>query len=154
LAEEKRLAEQKRMEEQRLAEEKRLAAEEQRKAEEKRLYAEAKAKIQQPEDSYTLNGTALTDRHKAVLDEKAALLQQFYPDAFIVIEGHTCNTGTHAANQRIAQKRADAVKDYLVQKGIATNRITTISKAETEPLVANDSEENRAKNRRVVIIVN
>ncbi|GHT22553.1 hypothetical protein FACS189430_04510 [Bacteroidia bacterium] len=155
-AEEIRLAEQKRAEEQRLAEEKRLA--EARKAEEKRAeeqrLAEVKAKIQQPEDGYTLNGTALSAQQKASLDEKVALLQQFYPDATITIEGHTCNTGTHPVNQTIAQKRADNAKAYLIQKGVAANRITTTPKAETEPLTPNNSEANKEKNRRVVIRLN
>jgi outer membrane protein OmpA-like peptidoglycan-associated protein len=151
--EETRLAEQKRAEEQRLAEE-------QKSAEEQRL-AEAKAKIQQPlvsysadsysVDGYSLNGTELSAQQKADLDEKARLLQLYYPNASIAIEGHTCNTGTREANLLIAQKRADVTKEYLVKKGIAAHRITTMSKAETEPLAPNDSEENKAKNRRVEI---
>ncbi|GHS84815.1 hypothetical protein FACS1894201_03720 [Bacteroidia bacterium] len=100
---------------------------------------------------YPLNSTVLSEQQKALLDEKAALILQHYPDAPIIIEGHTDNSGTHAINMLLSQERADVVKDYLIQKGIAANRITTVSKAEAEPLVPNDSEANRMKNRRVVV---
>ncbi|GHT67115.1 hypothetical protein FACS189452_04230 [Bacteroidia bacterium] len=155
LAEERLLAEQKRAEEQRLAEETRLA--EQKRSEEQRL-VEVIEKIEQPMDAsmyggYPLNGTVLSEQQKAALDEKAALILQHYPNAPIIIEGHTCNTGTHAINMQLSQERADVVKAYLVQKGIAANLITTVSKAATEPLVPNDSEANKRKNRRVVVMV-
>ncbi|GHT74300.1 hypothetical protein FACS189456_5590 [Bacteroidia bacterium] len=153
LAEERLLAEQKHAEEQRLAEERLLA--EQKRTEEQRL-VEVIEKIEQPMDAsmydgYPLNGTALSELHKAFLDEKAVLILQHYPDVPIIIEGHTCNTGTHAINILLSQERADVVKAYLVQKGIAANLMTTVSKAETEPLVPNTNEANRRKNRRVVV---
>ncbi|GHT72959.1 hypothetical protein FACS189456_2760 [Bacteroidia bacterium] len=152
LAEEQRLTEEKRAKEQGLAAERLLA--EQKSATEQRL-AIAKEKIQQQqsEDSYSPNSTELSAQQKADMDEKADLLLQFYPDKNIIIEGHTCNLGTHAVNLLIAQTRADNAKAYLVQKGIAANRITIVSKAETEPLVPNTSEANRKKNRRVVVLV-
>ncbi|GHV62039.1 hypothetical protein FACS1894195_3480 [Bacteroidia bacterium] len=147
--EEERLAEEQRTEEKRLAEEVLIA--EQKRAEELVI---VKEKIQQrPADSYTSNSTELSTQQKGDLDEKADLLLQFYPDKHIVIEGHTCNLGTHAVNVLIAQKRADNAKAYLIKKGIAANRITTVSKAETEPLLPNTSEANKRKNRRVVVII-
>ncbi|GHT14009.1 hypothetical protein AGMMS4956_11100 [Bacteroidia bacterium] len=155
LAEERRLAEQKRAEEERLAEETRLA--EQKRSEEQRL-VEVIEKIEQPMDAsmyggYPLNEAALSEQQKAALDEKAALILQHYPSAPIIIEGHTDNSGTHATNMQLSQERADVVKDYLVQKGIAADRITTIPKAATEPLAPNTSEANMEKNRRVVVMV-
>jgi outer membrane protein OmpA-like peptidoglycan-associated protein len=63
--------------------------------------------------------------------------------------------GTKAVNLSIGLRRAEAAKAYLVAKGVAAERIRTASKGETEPLVPNTSEENRRKNRRVVMkIVN
>ncbi|GHV68045.1 hypothetical protein FACS1894199_14670 [Bacteroidia bacterium] len=94
----------------------------------------------------------MSAQQKAVLDERAALLLQLPLDVQIVLEGHTCNFGTHDVNLLVGQKRADIVKAYLIQKGIAANRITTISKAATEPLVPNTNEANRKKNRRVVVV--
>ncbi|MDR1864602.1 MAG: OmpA family protein [Bacteroidales bacterium] len=152
IAEEQRKADEQRLkvaEEQRKADEQRLA-EETRKAEETRLYAEAVTQIQQPVSGYSVGSAELSPENKSDLDEKAALLQR-HPNMNVLIEGHTCNIGTHAVNITIGQNRANVAKDYLVRKGIAATRITTVSKAETEPVVPNTNEENRRKNRRVEI---
>jgi outer membrane protein OmpA-like peptidoglycan-associated protein len=96
-----------------------------------------------------VGSAVLSAANKSDLDEKAALLQR-HPDMNVVIEGHTCNIGSHVVNVAIGQNRANVAKDYLVQKGVAETRITTVSKAEIEPITPNTSEENRRKNRRVV----
>jgi outer membrane protein OmpA-like peptidoglycan-associated protein len=65
------------------------------------------------------------------------------------IEGHTDNTGSDDFNMKLSQKRADAVKEYLVSKGISEDLITPQGYGESKPLVPNDSNANREKNRRV-----
>jgi outer membrane protein OmpA-like peptidoglycan-associated protein len=76
------------------------------------------------------------------------------PAMEVEIEGHTDNVGSAEANQLLSQKRADAVKNYLVFKGIKANRITTIGKGETEPIASNQVEKNgRELNRRVAFKV-
>jgi outer membrane protein OmpA-like peptidoglycan-associated protein len=65
------------------------------------------------------------------------------------IEGHTDNTGSDDFNMKLSQKRADAVKEYLVSKGISEDLITPQGYGESKPLVPNDSNSNREKNRRV-----
>ena len=50
---------------------------------------------------------------------------------------------------KLSQRRADKVKDYLIEKGIDENRINTVANGESNPAVPNDSKDNRAKNRRV-----
>lgn len=79
------------------------------------------------------------------------LFELLEANASMVIElvGHTDDVGDDAYNASLSQNRANAVKEKLQAKGIASNRITAIGKGELEPLVANDSEENRAQNRRV-----
>ncbi|MFT3877103.1 MAG: OmpA family protein [Propioniciclava sp.] len=67
------------------------------------------------------------------------------------VEGHTDDTGDDAPNQRLSQARAQAVADYLTGHGIAADRITVSGRGETAPAYPNDTDENRAKNRRVVI---
>jgi outer membrane protein OmpA-like peptidoglycan-associated protein len=150
-AEEQRLTEQKEAEEQRLAEQKEAEVV-QKAAEEQRQYTATIAKLEQPVDDYSVSSTELSQSMEAELDEKAEVLKR-YPEKKVVIEGHTCDIGTHNANIHIGMQRAEKAKKYLEQKGIDASRITAVSKAETEPIVPNTSEENRRKNRRVKIII-
>jgi outer membrane protein OmpA-like peptidoglycan-associated protein len=65
------------------------------------------------------------------------------------IQGHTDDKGTEDYNLKLSQNRADAVKKYLVSKGVVADTITAKGFGETKPIVANDSDANREKNRRV-----
>jgi outer membrane protein OmpA-like peptidoglycan-associated protein len=65
------------------------------------------------------------------------------------VEGHTDDTGADAYNYSLSERRAKAVAAYLSSQGVAANRIQTFWYGETQPKVANDSESNRAQNRRV-----
>ncbi len=69
----------------------------------------------------------------------------------VIATGHTDSVGTDAYNQRLSERRAAAVKDYLVSKGIAASKITTIGKGESQPVATNKTAEGRQKNRRVDI---
>lgn len=72
-----------------------------------------------------------------------------YPDAVVIIDGHTDDTGDPDYNMSLSKMRADSVKAALVEKGVAEGRIKTEGYGATKPLYPNDSEENRALNRRV-----
>ena len=74
---------------------------------------------------------------------------QHKPDSRIRIEGHTDNVGNPRANQRLSQRRAQAVKDYLVSRGIDGSRIEAIGHGDTQPVASNDTEEGRQQNRRI-----
>ena len=76
-----------------------------------------------------------------------------YPKATFVIEGHTDNTGGSALNLRLSEKRAIAVRDYLVENGIATTRLEAKGFGEGNPIDSNDTRAGRANNRRVEIKV-
>jgi outer membrane protein OmpA-like peptidoglycan-associated protein len=82
------------------------------------------------------------------LDKMAALLQA-HPEWTLTLSGHTDNEGTAAFNQTLSEKRSDAVKQYLVSKGVTASRITTVGYGATKPLTTNDTKEAREKNRRV-----
>lgn len=72
-----------------------------------------------------------------------------YPDAVVIIDGHTDDTGDPDYNMSLSKMRTDSVKAALVEKGVAEGRIKTEGYGATRPLYPNDSEENRALNRRV-----
>ena len=80
-------------------------------------------------------------------------LLQKNPTLKIEIAGHTDNKGDKKYNQVLSQKRAESVVAYLVQKGIATIRLSAKGYGDSMPLVPNDTEENKAKNRRTELKV-
>jgi OmpA-OmpF porin, OOP family len=69
----------------------------------------------------------------------------------VIATGHTDSIGTNAYNQKLSERRAAAVKAYLVSKGIPASKVTTIGKGETQPVATNKTAEGRQKNRRVDI---
>jgi len=87
------------------------------------------------------------------LDEFVERLKADNKNVFIEIQGHTDSTGSSEYNMRLGQERADAVRRYLNQKGVALNRLSTISYGETQPVDSNKTKGGRYKNRRVVIVV-
>lgn len=74
------------------------------------------------------------------------------PNAKVEVTGHTDSIGTEAYNIRLGSRRAIAVRDYLVREGIATSRILTATRGESEPIADNGTVEGRAMNRRAVIV--
>jgi OOP family OmpA-OmpF porin len=71
------------------------------------------------------------------------------PEIKVEIQGHTDHIGTAVYNQGLSENRAKAVRDYLVRQGIASYRLTAEGYGLTQPVASNDTEEGRAKNRRV-----
>jgi len=70
-----------------------------------------------------------------------------------VVEGYTDSVGSDAANQKLSKDRAEAVRVYLVSKGVPSDKITSVGKGKANPVASNDTPEGRANNRRVEIIV-
>jgi outer membrane protein OmpA-like peptidoglycan-associated protein len=93
----------------------------------------------------------LSKESKARLDEIATGLKERREK--ISVEVHTDSTGSHVANQQLSAKRARAVKDYLISKGIEAGRVEAHGLGDTRPLVENDSAKNRATNRRLEIVL-
>jgi outer membrane protein OmpA-like peptidoglycan-associated protein len=86
------------------------------------------------------------------LNKLVAFLNK-YPDRNVQIEGHTDNVGSEDLNQGLSQRRAESVKAYLVQQGIAASRLTAVGMGETQPLADNGSQSGRQQNRRVVAVI-
>jgi outer membrane protein OmpA-like peptidoglycan-associated protein len=89
---------------------------------------------------------------RPILDKFATGLQGNLA-AKVNIIGHTDNTGSDAVNDPLSVNRAASARNYLVGKGVASNRISIDGRGSREPIAANDTAENRAKNRRVEIFV-
>jgi outer membrane protein OmpA-like peptidoglycan-associated protein len=100
--------------------------------------------------NFALNSANLTSEAKANLDKVADVFVEF-PDTELMLEGHTDSTGDAGYNMTLSTKRANAVADYLNNKGVTKSRITVKGLGETAPRFENDSKEGQAKNRRVEI---
>jgi len=72
-----------------------------------------------------------------------------HPQLKVIIAGHTDNTGDTLNNLKLSQKRAEAVKAYLVDRGVDASRLTARGYGDTEPTASNDTAQGRAQNRRV-----
>ncbi len=83
-----------------------------------------------------------------ILDEAIEVLNA-YPDVRIEVGGHTDSVGSAKLNQAVSQKRAQAVKNYLVQKGITQDRIEVKGYGEANPIAPNKTRRGRARNRRI-----
>ncbi len=89
---------------------------------------------------------------KAKLDDLVGKVKGINLEVVIAV-GHTDSVGADAYNQKLSVKRAEAVKAYLVSKGIEKNRVYTEGKGEAQPVADNKTGAGRAKNRRVEIEV-
>jgi OOP family OmpA-OmpF porin len=89
---------------------------------------------------------------KAKLDDLVEKTKGIALEVIIAV-GHTDSIGTVEYNQGLSERRANAVKDYLVSKGIEKNRVYTEGKGEKSPIATNSTAEGRAKNRRTEIEV-
>lgn len=88
----------------------------------------------------------------AALDELLAKLQGMNTEVMVTV-GHTDSVGTDRYNQALSQRRAEAVKAYLVSKGVTSDRVYTEGKGESQPVASNATDAGRASNRRVTVEV-
>jgi outer membrane protein OmpA-like peptidoglycan-associated protein len=100
--------------------------------------------------AFATGSAELSSGFYSSLDAVADVLTK-NPDTTITIAGHTDSVGNADANQQLSQNRASAVARYLVNKGISSQRIQAVGFGDRQPVATNDTEEGRAKNRRVVI---
>ena len=98
---------------------------------------------------YFRTGSAELDRESGPLLDTGADIANRCPSVTFDVEGHTDNVGGNRSNQRLSEQRAKSVVDYLKSKGISASRIQSAGYGEARPVASNDSEANRAKNRRI-----
>lgn len=101
---------------------------------------------------FDTNSDVLKKESFAELNQLIELLNK-NPQRKIEVGGHTDDVGDDASNLSLSQRRAEAVKDYLVKNGVAETRVQAKGYGETQPQVPNDSDINRAKNRRTEFLV-
>jgi outer membrane protein OmpA-like peptidoglycan-associated protein len=89
---------------------------------------------------------------RASIDQAAQVFAE-YPKTAIVVQGHTDSTGTEEHNQSLSERRATAVRNYLIQRGIDTTRMAAIGYGESQPIADNTGPEGRRQNRRVDILL-
>ncbi len=101
---------------------------------------------------FDFNKSVLKADGKAKLDDLAGKVKAINLEVIIAV-GHTDSVGSDVYNQKLSVKRADAVKAYLITKGIEKNRVYTEGKGKKQPVADNKTDAGRSKNRRVEIEV-
>jgi outer membrane protein OmpA-like peptidoglycan-associated protein/tetratricopeptide (TPR) repeat protein len=101
---------------------------------------------------YATNSAALNDRSKFILRGFARFLKE-NPTIKVNIQGHTDDVGDDAKNMSLSENRAKGVREYLISQGVDASRLTAKGFGETMPKVENDSEEQRAMNRRTDFVI-
>ncbi len=104
----------------------------------------------QAEALFDFDKSVLKPAGKAAIDEAIAKMKKVDIEMVIAI-GHTDSIGTDAYNQKLSERRATTVKEYMVSQGIPAAKITISGKGETQPVASNKTNDGRAKNRRVEI---
>jgi OOP family OmpA-OmpF porin len=102
--------------------------------------------------SFALNSAELTEQSRPVLARIAADLKK-YPRLRVELQGHTDSSGADDYNLKLSQRRAQAVRDYLIAQGVSSEQVEARGYGETQPIASNATAEGRARNRRVVMKV-
>jgi outer membrane protein OmpA-like peptidoglycan-associated protein len=93
----------------------------------------------------------ITPESEEVLNEVLSTLN-VYPDMEVEVRGYTDNTGSRSTNMRLSQRRADSVRDWLIERGIDPTRITAKGFGPENPIAPNNTPDGRAKNRRIEFV--
>lgn len=100
---------------------------------------------------FAFDKSDLTDYSKQMLDDAVHVIDTVskqYPGLKVDVSGHTDAVGSEGYNQGLSERRANAVKQYLLRKGVDAGRLSTYAYGESKPVATNDTDEGRAQNRR------
>lgn len=118
----------------------------------RRVWEEVGGAISFPGVNFAVGSPEITDEFARVLDGVAQLINEHPEIQLLEIQGHTDNTGTDAINVPLSAARADAVKNYLILRGVDASRLQAKGFASTKPVASNATPEGRYQNRRVDIV--
>lgn len=104
---------------------------------------------------FAFDDATLRDQDKPLLDDFAKVIGQHYPDAVVTVEGFADPAGSASYNRRLGERRAQAVRDYLVQNGLSADRLRAVSygEASNRQVEPGQSRDAGASNRRVTLVV-
>ena len=102
---------------------------------------------------FAFDSSLLSDQARQILIGKAEYLRT-NPDITVTVEGHCDDRGTNAYNIALGERRAESVKMFLVDLGIGTNRLNTVTYGEERPIAMAHNEASWAKNRRAQFVIN
>ena len=102
---------------------------------------------------FPVDEATLSPEAQARLDAFVEKLKTENKNVYVEVQGHTDATGPKDHNYQLGEERAEAVRRYLNQKGVALNRIGTISYGPDAPMAPNETRDGRQQNRRVVLVV-
>jgi peptidoglycan-associated lipoprotein len=104
---------------------------------------------------FAFNDATLRDQDKPLLDDFAKVISQHYPDAVVTVEGFADPAGSTSYNRRLGERRAKAVRDYLVQNGLSADHLRAVSygEATNRQVERGQSREAGEPNRRVTLVV-
>ncbi|MET0106876.1 MAG: OmpA family protein [Sedimenticola sp.] len=102
-------------------------------------------------DEFDFDSARLKPAMKSALDDVVSRVKASTGDEYLVVIGHTDSTGPEVYNQRLSERRARSVADYMVSRGISASRITTQGMGESQPVASNGTRAGRSKNRRAEI---
>ncbi|MBI2800777.1 MAG: OmpA family protein [Gammaproteobacteria bacterium] len=102
--------------------------------------------------NFDFNKATLRPEAIAKLDHAVAVMTE-NPAIKVSVEGHTDSVGSDAYNQKLSERRAQAVVSYLTSKGINAARLTSVGYGESRPVASNDTADGRAHNRRVDLVI-
>ncbi|NMF99011.2 OmpA family protein [Aromatoleum toluolicum] len=110
-------------------------------------------RLQAPENITFDTGRAdVKPQFQPVLTRLSQSIQQ-YPDTIVQVEGHTDSTGAASFNQTLSENRAEAVRSYMTQRGVESNRLIAVGYGASRPVADNGSPQGRAQNRRVEVLI-
>jgi outer membrane protein OmpA-like peptidoglycan-associated protein len=101
---------------------------------------------------FATNQSTLQPKARQNIQKMAEVLKE-YPDTDIIIAGHTDSDGTDEYNQKLSERRAQSVADYLKTLGVMGSRLKTIGYGETQPVQSNDTAAGKQANRRVEVAI-
>jgi outer membrane protein OmpA-like peptidoglycan-associated protein len=102
---------------------------------------------------FTPDSSKLSPEAQQRLQDFVEKLKSDNRNVYLEIQGHTDSAGANSLNERLGEERADAVRLFMNEHGVALNRMNTISYGEKDPVASNKTRVGRAQNRRVVLIV-